>query len=79
MNDLEKQVQETIAEKLNVDLDRVVGEASIADDLGADSLDSVDIIMALEEKFDIDIPDEDAQKIISVQDAFDYVNAKSGS
>jgi acyl carrier protein len=75
--DIEKKVVKTIAEKLNIDESRVIAEASIMEDLGADSLDSVDIIMALEEDFEIDIPEEDAQKIITVQNAFDYVAAKS--
>jgi acyl carrier protein len=75
--DIEKKVVKTIAEKLNIDESRVIAEASIMEDLGADSLDSVDIIMALEEDFEIDITEEDAQKIITVQNAFDYVAAKS--
>lgn len=77
MNQLEKKVVKTIAEKLNIDESRVIAEASIMEDLGADSLDSVDIIMALEEEFEIDIPEEDAQKIITVQNAFDYVISKA--
>jgi len=77
MNQLEKKVVKTIAEKLNIDESRVIAEASIMEDLGADSLDSVDIIMALEEEFEIDIPEEDAQKIITVQNAFDYVSSKA--
>ena len=77
MSQLEKKVVKTIAEKLNIDESRVIAEASIMEDLGADSLDSVDIIMALEEEFEIDIPEEDAQKILTVQNAFDYVRSKT--
>ena len=63
-----------IVEQLSVEKDKVVSEASFVDDLGADSLDLVELIMAMEEKFDIEIPDEDAEKIVTVQDAVDYVD-----
>ncbi|MEJ2661036.1 MAG: acyl carrier protein, partial [Desulfobacteraceae bacterium] len=64
-----------IAEKLSVDLEEVVEEASFVDDLGADSLDLVELIMSMEEEFDIDISDEDAEKLVTVKDAIDYINA----
>jgi acyl carrier protein len=58
-----------------VDLEEVVEEASFVDDLGADSLDLVELIMSMEEEFDIDISDEDAEKLVTVKDAIDYINA----
>jgi acyl carrier protein len=66
-----------IAEKLSVDLEEVVPEASFVDDLGADSLDLVELIMSMEEEFEIDISDEDAEKILTVQDAMDYIKSHS--
>ena len=63
-----------IEEQLSVDKDKIVPGASFVDDLGADSLDLVELIMAMEEEFDIEIPDEDAEKIVTVQDAIDYVD-----
>lgn len=74
---VEDKVRKIIAEKLGVDLDEVVPEASFVDDLGADSLDLVELIMSMEEEFDTDIPDEDAEKIQTVQDAYNYVKAQS--
>lgn len=65
-------VKKIIADKLSVDMEEVVPEASFVDDLGADSLDLVELIMTMEEEFDIDIPDEDAEKMVTVQDAIDY-------
>src|SRR5210317_1447065 len=70
---VEEKVKKIIAEKLSVDLDEVIPEASFVDDLGADSLDLVELIMSMEEEFDIDIPDEEAEKLITVKDAFDYI------
>lgn len=70
---IEDKVRKIIAEKLSVDLEEVVPEASFVDDLGADSLDLVELIMSMEEEFDIDIPDEEAEKMITVQDAFNYI------
>ena len=67
-------VKKIIAEKLSVDLSEVVPEASFVDDLGADSLDLVELIMAMEEEFDVEIPDEEAEKISTVQNAIDFVN-----
>jgi len=69
-------VKGIIAEKLSVDLDEVVPEATFTDDLGADSLDLVELIMSMEEEFDVDISDEDAEKLTTVQDAIDYINAQ---
>ena len=63
-----------IVEQLSVDRDKVVPEASFVDDLGADSLDLVELIMAREEEFDVEIPDEEAEKITTVQHAIDYVD-----
>ncbi len=73
MADLEKKVAEIIAEQLGVDPSEVTTEASFVDDLGADSLDTVELVMALEEEFGIEIPDEDAEKITSVNDAIKYI------
>ncbi len=74
---VEDKVKKIIAEKLGKDLDEVVPEASFVDDLGADSLDLVELIMSMEEEFDIDISDDDAEKLITVQDAIDYINSNS--
>jgi len=71
---IEDKVKKIIAEKLSVDLDEVVPEASFVDDLGADSLDLVELIMSMEEEFDVEISDEDAEKMTTVKDALDYVN-----
>lgn len=68
-----EKVKEIIVEQLGVDAEEVVAEASFIDDLGADSLDIVELIMALEDVFDIEIPDDDAEKITTVQDAIDYI------
>jgi acyl carrier protein len=73
---VEERVRKIIAEKLSVDLEEVVPEASFVDDLGADSLDLVELIMSMEEEFDTDISDEDAEKIITVQDAINFVQAQ---
>ncbi len=72
---IEDKVKKIIAEKLSVDLEEVVPEASFVDDLGADSLDLVELIMSMEEEFDIDISDEDAEKLVSVNDAIEYINS----
>ncbi|MBI9084751.1 MAG: acyl carrier protein [Desulfobacterales bacterium] len=72
---VEDKVKKLIAEKLSVDISEVVPEASFADDLGADSLDLVELIMTMEEEFDIDIRDEDAENLVTVQDAINYINA----
>jgi len=70
---IEDKVKKIIAEKLSVEMEEVVPEASFVDDLGADSLDLVELIMSMEEEFDVEISDEDAEKITTVKDAFDYV------
>ena len=72
---VEDKVMKIIAEKLSVDLEEVIPEASFVDDLGADSLDLVELIMSMEEEFDIDISDEDAESIATVKDAIAYINA----
>jgi acyl carrier protein len=71
---IEDKVKKIISEKLSVDLDEVVPEASFVDDLGADSLDLVELIMSMEEEFDVEISDEDAEKMTAVKDALAYVN-----
>ena len=78
MGDLEDKVKAIICEQLDVGEADVVPEASFADDLGSDSLDLVELIMAMEEKFDISIPDEDAEKIVTVQNAIDYIKNAMG-
>jgi acyl carrier protein len=74
---IEDKIIKVIAEKLSVDVADVVLEASMVDDLGADSLDLVELIMSMEEEFDVEIPDEEAEKIITVKDAIDFVKANS--
>ena len=75
---VEEKLIDIIAEQLSVDKDKVVPEASFVDDLGADSLDLVELIMAMEEAFDIEIADEDAEKIVKVSDAIEYVGKVAG-
>jgi acyl carrier protein len=70
---VEEKVKEIIIDQLGVDEKQVNPEASFIDDLGADSLDTVELVMALEEEFDVEIPDEDAEKIGTVQNAIDYI------
>jgi len=74
MSDVAEKVKNIICEQLDVSEEVVVPTASFVDDLGADSLDQVELIMAMEEEFDITIPDEDAEKIATVQDAINYIN-----
>ncbi|MFW5991732.1 MAG: acyl carrier protein [Halanaerobiaceae bacterium] len=74
MGDVYQQVLDIIVEELAVDSDEVTAQASFIEDLGADSLDVVELVMAFEEEFDIEIPDEDAEDIQTVQDAVDYIN-----
>ena len=69
-----EKVKQIISEQLGVDESEVTPSASFVDDLGADSLDQVELVMALEEAFDLEIPDEDAEKIRTVQDAVDYID-----
>ena len=71
------QVRKIIVEQLGVDEEEVTPDASFVDDLGADSLDTVELVMAFEEEFGIEIPDEDAEKILTVQDAVKYIEEKS--
>ena len=71
-----EKVQKIVAEQLGVDVSEVKSEASFANDLGADSLDTVELVMALEEEFNIEIPDEAAEEIATVQSAVDYINNK---
>jgi len=73
MASIAERVKQIVAEQLGVDDDQVTNEASFMEDLGADSLDTVELVMALEEEFDIEISDEDAEKIQNVQDAVDYI------
>ncbi|PIE74059.1 MAG: acyl carrier protein [Deltaproteobacteria bacterium] len=75
---IEQNMIDIIVEQLSVEKDKVVPQASFVDDLGADSLDLVELIMAMEESFDIEIPDEEAEKISTVQDAIDYVQKLKG-
>jgi acyl carrier protein len=72
---LEDKVKEIIVDQLGVDADEVTPEASFIDDLGADSLDTVELVMALEEEFNMEIPDEEAEKIKSVGDAIEYIKS----
>ena len=74
---MEEQVKKIVAEKLSVEIDEVVPEASFVDDLGADSLDLVELIMAMEEAFDIEISDDEAEKLQTVQDSVNYIKAHS--
>ncbi len=73
MASIEEKVKQIVAEQLGVEEDQVTGDAAFMDDLGADSLDTVELVMALEEEFDIEISDEDAEKIVTVQDAISYI------
>ena len=74
---VEQKVIEIIIDQLGVDEKQVNPEASFIDDLGADSLDTVELVMALEEEFDVEIPDEDAEKIATVQNAVDYIKEQT--
>jgi acyl carrier protein len=74
MSTVEQQVKAIVAEQLGVKEEEVKNDASFVDDLGADSLDTVELVMALEEEFETEIPDEDAEKITTVQQAIDYIN-----
>jgi len=75
MSNVEERVKKIVVEQLGVKEDEVGLEASFVDDLGADSLDTVELVMALEEEFECEIPDEEAEKITTVQQAVDYINA----
>jgi acyl carrier protein len=76
VSELESKVKQIIAEKLGVNEDKVSPQAAFVDDLGADSLDQVELIMAFEDAFDVEIPDEDAEKLKSVKDAIEYLKDK---
>ena len=74
MSDVELKVKKIVSEQLGTDESAIKNESSFRDDLGADSLDTVELVMALEEEFDTEIPDDDAEKITTVQQAIDYIN-----
>ncbi len=74
MSSIEERVKKIVAEQLGVKEEEVQNEASFVEDLGADSLDTVELVMALEEEFETEIPDEEAEKITTVQLAIDYIN-----
>ncbi len=75
MSSIEERVKKIVAEQLGVKLEEITNQSSFVEDLGADSLDTVELVMALEEEFETEIPDEDAEKITKVQEAIDYVMA----
>ena len=75
---VEQRVKEIIVEQLGVDPEQVTNEASFVDDLGADSLDTVELVMALEEEFGLEIPDEEAEKITTVGEAIEYIEKNAG-
>jgi acyl carrier protein len=75
MSTVESRVKKIVVEQLGVKEDEVTTDSSFVDDLGADSLDTVELVMALEEEFETEIPDEDAEKITTIQQAVDYINS----
>ena len=75
MSDIEQRVKKIVSEQLGTEEASLNNESSFINDLGADSLDTVELVMALEEEFDTEIPDEEAEKITTVQQAIDYINA----
>ena len=77
MSNIDERVKKIVIEQLGVKEDEVTDGSSFVDDLGADSLDTVELVMALEEEFECEIPDEEAEKITTIQQAIDYVNAHS--
>ncbi|TDJ46309.1 MAG: acyl carrier protein [Gammaproteobacteria bacterium] len=77
MSSIEEQVKNIVAEQLGVKEEEVTNAASFVDDLGADSLDTVELVMALEEEFETEIPDEDAEKITTVQQAIDFITKRA--
>ncbi|MGE3624357.1 MAG: acyl carrier protein [Bdellovibrionales bacterium] len=79
MSDIAERVKKIIVEHLGVDAAKVTDNASFIDDLGADSLDTVELVMAFEEEFSVEIPDDAAEKIITVKDAVDYINQKKAA
>jgi len=76
MSSIEERVKKIVVDQLGLKEEEVTVEASFVDDLGADSLDTVELVMALEEEFEMEIPDEDAEKITTVQQAVDYIKGK---
>jgi acyl carrier protein len=78
MSDVEEKVKDIIVEELGVERQKLTSEASFMEDLGADSLDTVELVMAFEKEFDIDIPDEEAEKLRTVGDAMTYLHQKIG-
>jgi acyl carrier protein len=79
MSDVAEKVKDIIVEELGVEREKLTDAASFMEDLGADSLDTVELVMAFEKEFDIDIPDEDAEKLRTVGDALKYLDEKLGS
>jgi acyl carrier protein len=79
MSDVEVKVRKIIEEKLSVNADQITNDAKFAEDLKADSLDTVELVMALEDEFSLDIPDDEADKIKTVQDAISYIETKLGA
>jgi len=77
MSSIDERVVGIVAEQLNVKKEDIKLDSSFVDDLGADSLDTVELVMALEEEFEAEIPDEDAEKIVTVQDAINYIQARA--
>ena len=78
MSNVEEKVKDIIVEELGVEREKLTSEASFMEDLGADSLDTVELVMAFEKEFDIDIPDEEAEKLRTVGDAMKYLHEKTG-
>ncbi len=77
MSNTAERVKKIIAEQLSVEIDKITPDAKFVDDLGADSLDTVELVMALEEEFEIDIPDEEAEKIVTFNDVLSYIQANA--
>lgn len=78
MEEIQKRLKDIVIDRLDVEEDQIKADASFVEDLGADSLDIVELIMGIEEEFDIEIPDEDAEKLTSVEEAMNYVKNKLG-
>ncbi len=79
MSDIQERVRKIVAEHLDVDISKVLPNASFIDDLGADSLDQVELVMAFEEEFGIEIPDDQAEKIVTLEDAVKYIKSTSAA
>ena len=79
MEEVQAKLKEIVIDRLNAEEDQIKPEASFVEDLGADSLDIVELIMGIEEEFDIEIPDEDAEKLTTVEEAMNYVKSKLGA